>query len=153
MAVDGDQCTSLVSPLFLWMKQNITWETNIDDTFMVLSIENWYGFSFTCELLDHFVVWSYAMLVLCQIPSQAGKFPNRVSWQAQCTWKATSMSRPQHGPNKRTETIICCLRLGIEMLDTKILVPDKYVLITGDNIWVKKPFCEPPYRNKRSSQF
>jgi hypothetical protein len=30
------------------------------------------------------------------------------------------------------------------MLDTKILIPDKYVLISGDNIRMQKSFSIPP---------
>jgi hypothetical protein len=37
-------------------------------------------------------------------------------------------------PLKKQIRMCCCLRLCIKMFDTKIFIPDKYVVVAGNNV-------------------
>lgn len=108
----------------------------------------------TCELHCHLSSLSFAMLILYLVLNQAAKSPNHASSLVLyiCNKRKSETLRILIHQNSvflflNQDVKFQHLLLCIKMLYTKILIPNKNVVIGSNNVRMQKTFGIPPWTN------
>ena len=102
----------------------------------------------TCELLDQLFALSFSKSIVCY-PNQAVKSPSHASLLFLCIWnwiKESIKNCPSRLKESHHETEISYPNslFRIEILDSQVFIPDKYVVIWGHYVRMQKSFGIPP---------
>jgi hypothetical protein len=45
---------------------------------------------------------------------------------------------------KFNKTSTSALPFGVKIIDKKVLIPEKYIIVVSNYVWMQKSFCKPP---------
>lgn len=120
---------------FHWSKYKFHWDA-----------KQMLRFSYLCTSL------SPLLFVICHVKARLGSKPG---WEISSPCFFTSLMylekqdrliRTSNKPIHNKMNLCKCLLFSIKMFDPEVLIPNKYILIWCNNIWMQKPLGIPPSR-------